>query len=205
MEKEAAEKMTRVSQSLSEMLELAFQAFRKPTDETISEAEEEKKEVQQSSAELTRFLIEKSASPEEGKEKVKPFLSVASSFDRMMYNIEGLLNQLRIMVREDITFSDRAVKETNDVFQEAMNLLDNLPNLIQTRNKAEAQQMGEKIRPIFKIANGYSESHEERLMHGICLPKSSPIYLGILESLKGIFVHILEISGKIVTLSSSKS
>jgi Na+/phosphate symporter len=202
MEKEAAEKMIRVSQSLSEMLELAFQAFRKPTDESISEAEEEKKEVQQSSAELTRFLIEKSASPEDGKERVKPFLSVASSFDRMLYNIEGLLNQLRIMIRENIAFSDRAVKETNDVFQEAMNLLKNLPDLIETQNKAEAQQMGEKIRPIFKIANGYSESHEERLMHGICLPKSSPIYLGILESLKGIFVHILEISGKLVSLSS---
>jgi len=202
MEKEAAEKMIRVSQSLSEMLELAFQAFRKPTDEAISEAEEAKKEVQKSSAELTNFLIEKSASPEEGRERAKPFLSVASSFDRMLYNIEGLLNQLRMMVRENITFSDRAVKETNDVFQEAMSLLENLPDLIETQNKAEAQQMGEKIRSIFKIANGYSESHEERLMHRICLPKSSPIYLGVLESLKGIFVHILEISGKLVSLSS---
>jgi len=202
MEKDAAEKMIRVSQSLSEMLELAFQAFRKPTDETISEAEEAKKEVQRFSAELTHFLIGKSASPEEGKERVKPFLSVASSFDRMLYNIEGLLNQLRIMTRENINFSDRAVKETNDVFQEAMSLLANLPNLIETESKTEAQQMGEKIRPIFKIANGYSESHEERLMHGICLPKSSPIYLGVLESLKGILVHILEISGKLVSLSS---
>jgi Na+/phosphate symporter len=202
MEKEAAEKMIRVSQSLSEMLELAFQAFRKPTDEAISEAEEAKKEVQKSSAELTNFLIEKSASPEEGRERAKPFLSVASSFDRMLYNIEGLLNQLRMMIRENITFSDRAVKETNDVFQEAMSLLENLPDLIETQNKAEAQQMGEKIRSIFKIANGYSESHEERLMHGICLPRSSPIYLGVLESLKGIFVHILEISGKLVSLSS---
>ncbi len=202
MEKEAAEKMIRVSQSLSEMLELAFQAFRKPTDEAISEAEEAKKKVQKSSAELTNFLIEKSASPEEGRERAKPFLSVASSFDRMLYNIEGLLNQLRMMIRENITFSDRAVKETNDVFQEAMSLLENLPDLIETQNKAEAQQMGEKIRSIFKIANGYSESHEERLMHGICLPRSSPIYLGVLESLKGIFVHILEISGKLVSLSS---
>jgi Na+/phosphate symporter len=202
MEKEAAKKMIRASQSLSEMLELAFQAFRKPTDEAISEAEEAKKEVQQSSSELTKFLIEKSGLPEDGKERVKPFLSVASSFDRMLYNIEGLLNQLRIMVRENIAFSDRAIKETNDVFQEAMALLEGLPNLIETQNKAEAQQMGEKIRSIFKIANGYSESHEERLMHGICLPKSSPIYLGVLESLKGIFVHILEISGKLVSLLS---
>jgi Na+/phosphate symporter len=201
MDKEVAEKMIRVSQSLSDMLELAFQAFRKPSDETIREADEAKTEVQKSSAELTRFLIDKGASSDEEKERVKPFISVASSFDRMLYNIEGLLNQLRIMIRENITFSDRAIKETNDVFQEAMNLLEKLPDLIATQSKTEAQQMGEKIRPIFKIANGYSESHEERLMHGICLPKSSPIYLGILESLRGVFLHILEISGKLVSLS----
>jgi Na+/phosphate symporter len=55
---------------------------------------------------------------------------------------------------------------------------------------------------MFKIANGYSEGHEERLIQGICVPKSSPIYLGIIESLKGVIVHILEVSGKIVFLSS---
>lgn len=205
MEKEASEKMIRVSQSLSEMLELAFQAFRKLTEETIAESEEAKGKVQQCSSELTSFLIEKSASGREEKEKVKPYLSVASSFDRMLYNIEGLLNQLRVMVRENITFSDRAIKETNDVFQEAMALLEELPDLIKTQNKTQAQHMAEKIRSILRIANGYSESHEERLMHGICLPKSSPIYLGVLESLKGVFVHVLEISGKLVLLSGNSA
>jgi len=34
------------------------------------------------------------------------------------------------------------------------------------------------------------------------VPKSSPIYLGIIESLKGVIVHTLEVGGKIVSLSS---
>jgi len=82
------------------------------------------------------------------------------------------------MTRENINFSDRAVKETNDVFQEAMSLLEKLPDLIETQRKAEAQQMGEKIRPIFKIANGYSESHENDDARDLPA-KSSPIYLGV--------------------------
>jgi Na+/phosphate symporter len=120
----------------------------------------------------------------------------------MTYNIEGIFDRLRAKSQNHILFSDRAVKEVNDVFQEAMRLLENLPNLITTQNKLLAQRIGEEGRSMFKIANGYSEEHEERLIQGICVPKHSPIYLGIIESLKGIMVHTLEVSGKIVSLSS---
>ena len=83
-----------------------------------------------------------------------------------------------------------------------MRLLGNLPELIATQNKLLAQRIGEEGRSMFKIANGYSEEHEERLIQGICVPKHSPIYLGIIESLKGVMVHTLEVCGKIVSLSS---
>jgi Na+/phosphate symporter len=131
---------------------------------------------------------------------------MASSLDRISYNIEGIVDRLKSKVQNQLLFSDRGVKEINDVFQEVMNLLKKLPDLILTPNKLLAQHIGEQVRSVLKIANGYSEEHEERLMQGVCTPKSSPTYLGILESLKGIIAHILEVTGKIVSLSSqSKS
>ena len=112
------------------------------------------------------------------------------------------MDRLKSMIQENVFFSDRAVKEVNDIFQEAMDLLENIPDLIVTQDKPLAQHIGEQVRSVFKIANGYSEEHEERLIQGVCTPKSSPLYLGILESLKGIIGHTLEVSGKIVSLSS---
>jgi Na+/phosphate symporter len=56
---------------------------------------------------------------------------------------------------------------------------------------------------VMKIAERYSEQHEERLIQGICMPKSSPIYLGVIESLKGVIAHTLEVSGKLVSRSVS--
>lgn len=202
MDKEIREKMILVSQSLMKMLALAFEGFRRPTEKSFKEAEEVKDKIHQYSSELTSFIISKSPSSEKGREWVKPYLSIASSFDRMTYNIEGIFNRLRGKSQTHILFSDQAVKEVNDVFQEAMRLLENLPNLIATQNKLLAQRIGEEGRSMFKIANGYSEGHEERLIQGICVPKSSPIYLGIIESLKGVIVHTLEVGGKIVSLSS---
>jgi Na+/phosphate symporter len=203
MDKEITEKMILVSQNLMKMLELAFEGFRGPIEKSFKEAEELNDRIHQYSSELTSFIISKSPSSERGREWAKSYLSIASSFDRMTYNIEGILDRLRTKSQNHILFSDRAVKEVNDVFQEAMRLLENLPNLITTQDKRLAQRIGEEVRSIFKIANGYSEGHEERLLQGICVPKSSPIYLGILESLKGVIVNTLEVSGKIVSLSSS--
>lgn len=202
MDKEIREEIILICQSLMKMLELAFEGFRRPTENSFKEAEEVKDKIHQYSSELTGFIISKSPSSEKGREWAKPYLSIASSFDRMTYNIEGIFDRLRAKSQHHILFSDRAVKEVNDVFQEAMRLLENLPNLITTQNKLLAQRIGEEGRSMFKIANGYSEEHEERLIQGICVPKHSPIYLGIIESLKGIMVHTLEVSGKIVSLSS---
>ena len=206
MDKEVGEKMIRVCQSLIKMLELSFQGFRKHSEEALKEVEKVKDEIRKNSSELAHFLILKSSPYEKGKEWAKPYLSMASSFDRMTFNIEGIVDRLKSKVQGRILFSDRAVKEINDVFQEAMDLLESLPDLILTQDKLLAQHIGEQVRSVFKIANGYSEGHEERLIQGVCTPKSSPIYLGILESLKGIIVHTLEVSGKIVSVSSkSKS
>jgi Na+/phosphate symporter len=202
MDKEIKGKMVLVCQNLMKMLNLASVAFREPTGKSFKEAEEVKDTILQYSSELTSFIISKSPSSEKGKGWAKPYLSIASSFDRMTYNIEGILERVRGKSENHILFSDGAVKEVNDIFQEAMRLLEYLPNLITTENKLLGQRIGEEGRSVFEIVNTYSEEHEERLIQGICEPKHSPVYLGILESLKGVMVHTLAVSGKIVSISS---
>jgi Na+/phosphate symporter len=202
MDKTIKERMVLVCQHLMKMLNLASEAFQKPTEKSFKEAEEVKDRILQYSSELTSFIVSKSPSSEKGKGWAKPYLSIASSFDRMAYNIEGILDQLRAKSENHILFSDGAVREVNDIFQEVMRLLEYLPNLITTGNKLLGQRIGEEGRSVFEIANAYSEEHEERLIQGICVPKHSPVYLGILESLKGVMAHTLEVSGKIVSISS---
>lgn len=203
MEKDVEERLIHVCRSQIKMLALIFQGFRTLTEQAILEADQMREEVQRSSSDLAKFLIEKSSPGQRGKEWAKPYLSMSSSFGRISYNMDGIVDRLKAMLKDQILFSDRAIKEVNDIFQEAMDLLESLPDLIQTRNKLLAQHIGEQVRSILKIANGYSEDHEERLIQGVCVPKSSPLYLGLIESLRGIIVHILEVSGKIVSLPQS--
>jgi Na+/phosphate symporter len=205
MDTDVREKLIQLCQGLVNMLELSFQGFRKLDEESFTKVEQARKEVQGLSADLANFMISKSSSSDRGKEWAKPYLSMVSSLDRMAYNIEGIMDRLKTITQEHIVFSDRGLKEVNDIFQEAMNLLESLPDLMLTPNKHLAQQIGEQVRSVFKIVNGFCEEHEERLIQGVCVPKSSPMYLGILESLKGVIAHTLEVSGKVVSLSSKNS
>jgi Na+/phosphate symporter len=202
MDQEIREKMILVSQNLMGMLKLAFEGFQKPTERFFEEEVEFEGKIYEYTSELTSFIISKSPSSKKGKEWVKPYLSIASSMARLTFNIQGILDRVRGKSENHILFSDQAVKEVNDVFQKAIRLLENLPTLLTSESKSLAQRIGEDGWSMLKIADTYSEDHEERLMNGICVPKHSPLYLSIIESLKGVMVHTLAVSGKIVALSS---
>ena len=202
MDKKIREKMIRVCQNLMRMLELAFEEFRNPSEESLKEAEEVEDKIHQHSSELTSFIISKNPSGEKGKERIKPYLSIASSLGLLTYNIESTLDRVRGKSENHILFSDQAVKEVNGVFEQAVGLLGNLPNLFSTENKSLAQRVGEEGRSVIRMADAVSDEHEERLIDGVCVPEHSPIYLSIIESLKGVTVHTLAVSGKIVALSS---
>ena len=202
IDKEVGEKMIKLSQDLTKMLEMALQGFGTMTEKSVKETEKIKKEVQKSSSELARFLISKGAPGEKGSEWAKPFLSMSSSFDRMSYNIEGILDRLKRMAQEDIPFSDRAITETTHIFQEVIGLMKSLPDLILTQNKILFQHIQEKGKAVFKEADAYSEEHERRLIEGVCMPKASPVYLAILESVKAITMHVADLSERIASFSS---
>jgi len=202
MDKEIKEKMIRVCRNLMRMLELAFEEFRNPSEESLKEAEEVEDKIHQYSSELTSFIISKNAPRKNGKERIKSYLSIASSLGLLNYNIQSTLDRIRGKSENHILFSDQAVKEVNGVFEQAVGLLGDLPSLFTTEDKSLAQRIGEGGRSVIKMADAYSDEHEERLIDGICVPEHSPIYLSILESLKGVTVHTLAVSGKIVALSA---
>src|SRR5512136_1460024 len=104
MDIEIKEKIIPVCESLKKMLALAFDGFRRPAERSPKEAEEVKDKLHQYSSELTSFIISKSPSTEKGREWAKPYLSIASSLDRMAYNIEGILGRLGVKSQNHIFF-----------------------------------------------------------------------------------------------------
>jgi Na+/phosphate symporter len=204
VEKEIAGKMILVSQILLRTLELAYQGFRTLDQELFAEAENAVEEARMHMSELTRLLISKCVSSEKEQERecIKRFLPLSSCYGRMTYNMDGIMDRLRKMVREGIPFSDRGSREISEIFGATIQILKSLPDLILTQNELLVEHNEERAKTLFKTANACAEEHEMRLIEGLCAPKASPIYLGFMESLKAIASHSLEIGKKIISLPS---
>ncbi len=201
MDKEIHQTMIAFCRSLMKMLGLTSLAFRKANEESIKEAEEKRKEVRRNSSEMTKLLVTKGTTGQ-GKDWLKPFLSIVSHFDRIGYNLDGILDRVKKMTHEQILFTERAIHEIEDIFQEVEDLLANLPDLLLTQNRLLSQKIEEKGKLVFKKVDNYSEENEERLIQGVCVPQSFPVYLDILFSLKGIVIHIVEVCEVIAALST---
>jgi Na+/phosphate symporter len=55
----------------------------------------------------------------------------------------------------------------------------------------------ESAAEISRSASEFATMHEERLIEGLCMPKASPLFLDILDAIKGIAWHAKEIAEKL--------
>lgn len=106
----------------------------------------------------------------------------------------SISDSFRSKIKEDILFSDKAVDEINLLFERLKDILRNTNDMILARNLIIANYVKESEADISRLANDFSTKHEERLIEGLCLPKASPIFLGIIDSIKVIAWHAKEIA-----------
>jgi Na+/phosphate symporter len=197
MDKETMDRMIGVCQKLTRALQVALDAFGAQTAEAVEDMDKATREARRAVAELPRFLLARKPPEGAGLEATKDSLAIASGFDRILYSLEGLLNRLKKIVHEEIPFSDRAIRETDEIFKEGISLLENLPDLLLTRNRLLGRELAGKGRAAIAEASRHGEAHLERMIEGVCIPKASPIYLGILESLKVILGNCVEICTRV--------
>lgn len=59
-----------------------------------------------------------------------------------------------------------------------------------TKNDVLVKHLTDKYASLNQIVDAYSQEHEDRLIKGICQPKSSSLYLNIVDSLMKVVWHM---------------
>lgn len=171
-----------------EMLEMIYDGFRKHDLGSIGKVEEVEGKLYKNSAGLLKSLLD-----EKVEEGIKHFIPVPEQFDRIGNGLNKLFNATKKKIREDILFSDKSVKEAYKLFDETLVLLNSVSNCISTSNGDLAKHMDGNGKRLCELADEYAIFHEDRLIAGVCTPKSAPIYLDILESFRSIIWHVRKI------------
>lgn len=112
-----------------------------------------------------------------------PFASVPPS---LTSGLAQLSLAVQNKIREGLLFSDKAVAEIRELFEGTEELLGHFQDLLVTHNSVLRQYIVGKTLEFEEKMRHFATEHEERLIKGICLPRSSTVYLGLLDAFKEI-------------------
>jgi len=147
-----------------------------------------KKTEAELSAKITQLAQENNA--------LRVYLSVPLILQRIGGHIDNLNDTFHKKIKDDILFSDRAVSELTTLFRRLKEALKNTSDLLVTKNPVLVRHITECEEDVVKKALEFATLHEERLIEGLCLPVSSPLYLNILNSIRCIAWDTNEIASK---------
>ncbi len=171
-----------------EMVEVIYEELRKHDLSSVGKIEEVEEKLFRDSECLLKSLQDENV--EEG---VQRFIPIPEHFNRIAKGLDKLLNATKKKIKEDILFSDKSVKETYRLFDETLILLNSVSNCISTSNGDLAKNMDGNGMRLCELTDEYAIFHEDRLIAGVCTPKSAPVYLDILESFRSVNWHVRKI------------
>ncbi len=194
--KELISKLYDMNESAVECIYLLQNAFIFNSSKSLDECEAKAKEMMQTEKALTEEFIEDA--------KVDPgarmYVSVPGFIERMGDCIEDMAGCIRTKIRDGILFSDKAVSETTFLLERLQDVLRNTSDIILSRNQILKEYVKESASEINRSSNEFATMHEDRLIEGLCMPMASPLFLHMLDAIKGIAWHAKKTAEKLATV-----
>ncbi|HHT9120677.1 MAG TPA: hypothetical protein ACFYD3_09105 [Candidatus Hypogeohydataceae bacterium YC41] len=188
-DREVAQKLSQICARVEKMLDTTIDGFVHHSLKKIEEAEGLGEDSLKDGEELIASMTNAADVTKEEKEKLKALVAATSHLERAVEAIKGMFPHMRTKINEEILFSDRAIGEMKYLFENTREVVKSAGDTFLTRNQFLMERVLEKGVLLNEIADSYALSHEDRLIAGVCMPKSSPLYINILECIVRVNWH----------------
>jgi len=182
---------------LIEMTRLIRISFSGVSEDKISAAKELGDEVHR----LEKILTEELACAlTEPPEICRAVILFPAHLERIGDFLESILNCCKIRCRDGIPFTEKAVAEIDAMF---LTLLDNMKNFRDAfirPNKVLLEYVTSECKKLDQTCQDLQLKHVEDLLNGSTAPRSSSLYLDILESTQSINRHLESMASEMLTL-----
>ena len=141
--------------------------------------------------------------------QVKSLIARKSEDERLDSNrVQGILDHLKIIgdnigqcadpierkIRGAILFSEKAVTQANFLFDQHSGMIRSIKDIIKTDNELLKNYLMEEGRKLGQACVSFATEHEERMIEGLCLPQAAPIFLDLLDRMRAIAHHEVDIA-----------
>lgn len=187
---EPSSEILEMCQKAIDMLRLTGEAFRRLDSRPLDQADKLGRDIHHREKELTQQIAVRLAGQGSAPHAEAEFYLVPMHLERVGDNIEFLVRAIRALIKEGTPLSERAMKEVNALFEKGIELLECTRDALGTRNKVLIRHLLQEGPRYEQMVSEFALFHQERLIKGLCAPKSSSVYLAILDYLKGIESHV---------------
>lgn len=184
---ELAQRIESITEHLQEGLKILFQGFYRANPKYLEEVEKKTGNIKSLTEEVQKMVAD---DPSYKAEEIAAAASIMSHYQKINFDLQKLNSSVSSKNKEGILFTEKAVTELEEIFRGVGNLLTHLNDILLTRNAVLVDHVLNEKKKYKQLSRQFALEHQDRLIKGLCLPRSSSLYLTILESLEDILWHL---------------
>ncbi len=120
--------------------------------------------------------------------------SVLTRLQLIAEKLGGLTDPIDKKIKNGVLFSEKAVSQTNYLFDHQAGMLRSLLDILKTDNDMLKRFVQEEGQKLIQDCINFATEHEDRLIEGLCLPQAAPIFLSILDNMRTAAQHEVDIA-----------
>jgi len=193
--KEQVEIIGSMVDKLLTMMGAARDAFNRHSRDRLEELKNLKTQVAHMTKTAAKEMEAQMAKKSEAERVVWARLqSILIRLEIIGETIGGLMEPIKKKIQSGVLFSDKAVSQTNYLFDQQAGMLRSLLDIVKTDNEFLKKYVLDLGRSLIQSCSDFATEHEARMIEGVCLPQAAPLFLALLDRIRTLCQHEVEIA-----------
>lgn len=203
---QAAREVLHLGKTAALELDCAIDAFINKNEEAIYTTQEMEKAVNSLTRHILEFLVklDKEDLSSHEKDKVVVLMNCINYIERVGDHAKNIAELASYKIEDEVTFSDLAVIEFNDMYSLTKEIYQMSLNALVTTEPADCENVFAKDEVIDEMFANLRANHMDRLSKNVCVPKSGVIFLDAISDLERIGDHAKNIATAVLEIINKK-
>lgn len=193
---EAMKEISRMGRKAEQNLQLAMEGFFDGDQSKIDQVYATEKYIDYLSHEITDYLVDVNQRqlPVSDSLKIGGLFHVVNDIERIGDHAENIADAAVRMKEENITFSKKATKEIQDMFEKDIQILACALEMFENEDRSHMQEIRAIEEEVDRLEIDLQNSHIRRMAKGKCSPESGLIFTDLVSGLERVADHSTNIA-----------
>ncbi len=193
---EAMQEISRMGRKAEQNLQLAMEGFFDGDQSKIDQVYATEKYIDYLSHEITDYLVDVNQRqlPVSDSLKIGGLFHVVNDIERIGDHAENIADAAVRMKEENNTFSKKATKEIQDMFEKDMRILACALEMFENEDRSHMREIRAIEEEVDQMEIDLQNSHIRRMAKGKCSPESGLIFTDLVTGLERVADHATNIA-----------